>query len=163
MYVRRGRQILFALFFDVIIYVNVRLWYKYTFQMLRSSKEPVPPIPFFSSEKAQIVVEGIPITKQLQEYLHVTSAGQALCKYICKKASWTKDTFDKINWPALELYLQNLPGDRRMNVVKMQHRLIFTAERDHLFQSKTTSHDKKGQLCLAAPLNVTRSIINGTS
>ena len=126
-------------------------------ESMRTSGEPTPPIPYFSSEKVLIVIEGIPVTQQLQEYLHFTTAGPALCKYICKKASWTRDTFDMVNWPALELNLQNLPGDKHTNVVKMQHGWIFTAEPDHLFQSKTTAEYKTRTASSFSPSNAMRS------
>ncbi|GFH50505.1 hypothetical protein CTEN210_06981 [Chaetoceros tenuissimus] len=106
---------------------------------MRQSDEQTPPIPYFSSERAQVLVGGTPITQQLRYYIHIYTEGSPLHDYICRKLSWSRDTFDKVNWPALELYLKNLPGDKRTNVIKMQHGWIFTAERDHLFQSKTTA------------------------
>lgn len=108
-------------------------------EMMQISEEPTPPNPYFSSEKAQVVVSGTPITQQLREYLHDTTAGSALRDYICKKIHWSVETFDKVNWPALELYLKSLPGEKQTNLIKMQHGWIFTAEPDHLFQSKTTA------------------------
>ena len=53
--------------------------------------------------------------------------------YVCHIAVST------VHKPAWELYLCNLPGDKCRNVLKMQHGWIFTAERDQLFQSKTTT------------------------
>ncbi|GFH50562.1 hypothetical protein CTEN210_07038 [Chaetoceros tenuissimus] len=102
---------------------------------MRESTNPIPPFPYFSSEAAQVVKEGTPITQQLKEFLHVETTGPALRKYICKKNNWTEEQFEMINWQAYEKYLNQLPGAKRTNVLKMQHGWIFTAERDHLFKS----------------------------
>ena len=122
-------------------------------ESMRISGEPTLPIPYFSSEKVQIAVKGIPVTQQIQEYLHVTTAGPALCKYICKKASWTRDTFDMVNWPALELYLRNLPKCN-MDGYLQQNRTTFSSPRQQL-------STKQEQLRPAAPSNATRLNTNG--
>ena len=102
---------------------------------MRNSMNPIPPFPYFSSESAQVVKEGTPITQQLKEFLHVATTGPVLKKYICRKNNWTEAQFKMVNWQAYEKYLKQLPGEKRTNVIKMQHGWIFTVERDHLFKS----------------------------
>jgi hypothetical protein len=56
--------------------------------------------------------------QELRDYLHVYTTGSPLQDYICQKLSWSGETFGKVNWPALELYLKNIQGDKQTNVIK---------------------------------------------
>lgn len=81
-------------------------------ELMRTSNDSTPPTPYFFIEKVQVVIDGIPVTQQIREYLRITTAEKALQEYVCKKISWSKETFKMVNWTALEIYLKNIPGTK---------------------------------------------------
>ncbi|GFH47803.1 hypothetical protein CTEN210_04279 [Chaetoceros tenuissimus] len=111
----------------------------------RESTEVMPLPPFFVSEKAQILLGGIPVTQGFHQQLRLHLQGEKLHKYIMGKTGWSQHQFDTVNWEALERYMKTVAPGKRTNIIKAQHGWHHTCERDAMFketsdfQSKHTS------------------------
>jgi hypothetical protein len=115
----------------------------------RESEEIMPMAPLFSSERAQILMNGTPVTQGFHHQLRVHLLGGNLRKYIRDKTGWTDVVFDKVNWDALERYLKTVAPGKRTNIIKVQHGWHHTCERDAMF--KETSDFQSGHTSTFCP------------
>ena len=73
----------------------------------------------------------------------MVSHDKDLQEYICEKASWTFETFDKVEWKGIESYMGSIPNTIQTNVINMTHNWIHYGYQKDVF---TTEGD--AYLCL---------------
>lgn len=102
----------------------------------------MPPPPFFSSEKVQILLGGMPIKQGFHQQLRQHLQGEKLQQYIMGKTGWSLSQFETVNWDAMERYMKSVAPGKRTNVIKEQHRWHHTCKRDAMFKESSDFQSK---------------------
>ena len=96
--------------------------------------------PLFSDQKIGITRLGEISHESPREAIMEATRDLDLKDYICKKANWSSEIFDSVDWGSLKHYMQTLPGTRLTNVIKMTHDWIHDGRQKTLFSTEGDAH-----------------------
>jgi hypothetical protein len=79
---------------------------------------------------------GYTLTSRWQATLLELAHADSLCKTICKNANWSEDTFNKVDWPALQACMFKLPRIHQLSYCMLLHGLLNMNAQNRKFYNK---------------------------
>ena len=87
----------------------------------------------FLTERATLRVNNSIVTTHISDYITYAKTAPPMIKYLKEKNDWSDETFNKVDWAAMQTYMGQISVATRAKVVKLQHNWQNTGRQKGLF------------------------------